>query len=47
MYFKRLIKEYEVLQEIETEKIIRDGVFREYLATGKKREKTNNYGMER
>lgn len=25
MYFKRLIKEYEVLQEIETEKIIRDG----------------------
>ncbi|MGL4875590.1 hypothetical protein [Cetobacterium sp.] len=47
MYFKRLIKEYEVLQEIEIEKIIRDGVFREYLATENKREKTNNHGMER
>ncbi|MEG0237938.1 MAG: hypothetical protein RR523_14830 [Cetobacterium sp.] len=33
-YNEQLIKEYEVLEEIETRKIIRDGLFREYDSNG-------------
>ncbi|MHA4987772.1 hypothetical protein [Cetobacterium somerae] len=46
-YKRRKIGILCLLELFLTEKIIRDGVFKEYLATGKKIEKTNNHGMER